>query len=230
MNTFATPYHCCTHRDGSCRNNSVSNNPDKLWTGTVLKPLDQWNDGTSTLHSGRPGHCRRPEALQRQRIPEFPTHRRSPHATRLRSRPPLSYDGESGYEVISVTETSTAHARAAHSPRCATSIAHSQRWRMVHFEITVADKTSLSALTEPKLSDMADRNIHIAQEHARQLLSQGSIALQGIHGEVSFGSRHRTACAKEARNEADTLAPVDERTDEFRLQQRDFPVIDYTFT
>ena len=40
-------------------------------------------------------------------------------------------------------------------------------------------------------------------------------------------SRHRTAC-QGARNEADTLAPVDERTDEIiRLQQHDFPVIDY---
>ena len=66
------------------------------------------------------------------------------------------------------------------------------------------------------------------EEHARQLLSQGSIALQGIHGEVSFRNLAIERLAKEARNEADTLAPTDERTDGIiRLQQRDFPVIDY---
>ena len=65
------------------------------------------------------------------------------------------------------------------------------------------------------------------EEHARQLLSQGSIALQGIHGEVSFRNLAIERLAKEARNEADALAPVDERTDEIiRLQQHDFPVID----
>ena len=52
--------------------------------------------------------------------------------------------------------------------------------------------------------------------------------MQGIHGEVSFRNLAIEQLAKEARNEADTLAPVDERTDEIiRLQQRDFPVIDY---
>nr|WP_284512230.1 hypothetical protein [Bacteroides sp. D20] len=47
-------YHCCTHRDGSCRNYSVSNNPDKLWQEQSPEPLDQWNDGTSTLHTADP--------------------------------------------------------------------------------------------------------------------------------------------------------------------------------
>ena len=52
--------------------------------------------------------------------------------------------------------------------------------------------------------------------------------MQGIHGEVSFRNLAIERLAKEARNEADTLAPTDERTDGIiRLQQRDFPVIDY---
>ena len=97
------------------------------------------------------------------------------------------------------------------------------------FEITVRGQniivcingTEVVCYTEPE-------HPYRTEEHARQLLSQGSIALQGIHGEVSFRNLAIEQLAKEARNEADTLAPVDERTDEIiRLQQRDFPVIDY---
>lgn len=97
------------------------------------------------------------------------------------------------------------------------------------FEITVRGQniivcingTEVVCYTEPG-------HPYRTEEHARQLLSQGSIALQGIHGEVSFRNLAIEQLAKEARNEADTLAPVDERTDEIiRLQQHDFPVIDY---
>ncbi len=97
------------------------------------------------------------------------------------------------------------------------------------FEITVRGQnimvciggTEVVCYTQPE-------HPYRTEEHARQLLSQGSIALQGIHGEVSFRNLAIERLAKEARNEADTLAPVDERTDGIiRLQQRDFPVIDY---
>ena len=66
------------------------------------------------------------------------------------------------------------------------------------------------------------------QAHARQLLGHGAIALRGVQGEVAFRNLAIERLGAQARNEADTLPPVDERTDGvIRFQQRDFPVIDY---
>ena len=53
-------------------------------------------------------------------------------------------------------------------------------------------------------------------------------ALRGVQGEVAFRNLAIERLGAQARNEADTLPPVDERTDGvIRFQQRDFPVIDY---
>ena len=66
------------------------------------------------------------------------------------------------------------------------------------------------------------------EEHRGQRIAPGRIALAGIRGKVDFRRLRVTALPEGCRNPADTLPPVDERTDGIiRLQQRDFPVIDY---
>ena len=97
------------------------------------------------------------------------------------------------------------------------------------FEVTVRgrnivvriDTTEVVCYTEPE-------HPYRTQAHARQLLGHGAIALRGVQGEVAFRNLAIERLGAQARNEADTLPPVDERTDGvIRFQQRDFPVIDY---
>ena len=67
-----------------------------------------------------------------------------------------------------------------------------------------------------------------AQEHQGQRIAPGRIALEGIDGKVDIRGLKVTALPAGSRNPADTLPPVDEQRDGIiRLQQRDFPVIDY---
>ena len=64
--------------------------------------------------------------------------------------------------------------------------------------------------------------------HAKKLIGKGAIALKGVKGDVRFRSLAVESLAADARNEADTLPPIDEQTDHvIRFQQKDFPVIDY---
>ena len=194
------------------------------------EPLDQWNDGTSTLHTADPVIA---EGRKLFNDKEYQNFRLTGEAlTQPGSEAGLLFhtDGESGYEVIfrngdiDGTRKSGSLASVRNLYR---SLAKDGEW--FDFEITVRGQniivcingTEVVCYTEPG-------HPYRTEEHARQLLSQGSIALQGIHGEVSFRNLAIERLAKEARNEADALAPVDERTDEIiRLQQRDFPVIDY---
>ena len=194
------------------------------------EPLDQWNDGTSTLHTADPVIA---EGRKLFNDKEYQNFRLTGEAlTQPGSEAGLLFhtDGESGYEVIfrngdiDGTRKSGSLASVRNLYR---SLAKDGEW--FDFEITVRGQniivcingTEVVCYTEPG-------HPYRTEEHARQLLSQGSIALQGIHGEVSFRNLAIERLAKEARNEADTLAPVDERTDEIiRLQQHDFPVIDY---
>ena len=194
------------------------------------EPLDQWNDGTSTLHTADPVIA---EGRKLFNDKEYQNFRLTGEAlTQPGSEAGLLFhtDGESGYEVIfrngdiDGTRKSGSLASVRNLYR---SLAKDGEW--FDFEITVRGQniivcingTEVVCYTEPG-------HPYRTEEHARQLLSQGSIALQGIHGEVSFRNLAIERLAKEARNEADTLAPVDEHTDEIiRLQQRDFPVIDY---
>ena len=67
-----------------------------------------------------------------------------------------------------------------------------------------------------------------SEEHRGQRISPGRIALTGIGGKVDIRGLKVTALPEGSRNPADTLPPVDEQQDGIiRLQQRDFPVIDY---
>ena len=139
-------------------------------------------------------------------------------------------DGKSGYEVafrngaIDGTRKSGSLTSVRNLYR---SLAEDGKW--FDFEIAVRGHNIMIAINDTVVVCYTEpEHPYRTEEHARQVLSQGSIALQGIQGEVSFRNLAIERLAKEARNEADTLAPVDERTDEIiRLQQRDFPVIDY---
>ena len=139
-------------------------------------------------------------------------------------------DGESGYEVvfrngaIDGTRKSGSLASVRNLYR---SLADDGEW--FRFEVTVRgpnivdriDTTEVVCYTEPE-------HPYRTQAHARQLLGHGAIALRGVQGEVAFRNLAIERLGAQARNEADTLPPVDERTDGvIRFQQRDFPVIDY---
>lgn len=65
-------------------------------------------------------------------------------------------------------------------------------------------------------------------EHASQLLGKGGVYVNGTSGNVQFKDFRIEALAADATNPCDTLPPVDEQNDDIiRLQQQDFPVIDY---
>ena len=64
--------------------------------------------------------------------------------------------------------------------------------------------------------------------HAGQKIAPGKIDISCQKGSISFRNLAVVSLPAEARNPADTLPPVDEFSDGIiRLQQRDFPVIDY---
>ena len=67
-----------------------------------------------------------------------------------------------------------------------------------------------------------------APGHEGQRIAPGHISLQGCKDTVQLRNLTLTPLPEGTRNPADTLAPVDEQQDGIiRLQQRDFPVIDY---
>ena len=67
-----------------------------------------------------------------------------------------------------------------------------------------------------------------SEDHAGELIAPGRIFMECLRGEVEFRNMALTALPAGTVNPADTLPPVDEQKDGIiRLQQRDFPVIDY---
>ena len=67
-----------------------------------------------------------------------------------------------------------------------------------------------------------------SEEHAGQCIAPGKISFQGLKGRVEIRGLDIEALPAGLKNPADTLPPVDEQADSIiRLQQRDFPVIDY---
>ena len=67
-----------------------------------------------------------------------------------------------------------------------------------------------------------------SEEHGGQRIAPGRIGLESLCGAVEFRNLHLKPLPEDASNPADTLAPVNEQQDGIiRLQQRDFPVIDY---
>lgn len=64
--------------------------------------------------------------------------------------------------------------------------------------------------------------------HREQLLSRGDFVFYGVKGKVSFTDVALVPLADGVFNPDDTMPPLDEQTDRaIRLQQRDFPVIDF---
>lgn len=97
------------------------------------------------------------------------------------------------------------------------------------FEVTVAGRniavringTDVVCYTEP------DSPYRTAM-HQSQLLGKGKVALCGTEGTVEFKDLNVEALSADAANPADTMPAVDEQNDRvIRLQQEDFPVIDW---
>lgn len=97
------------------------------------------------------------------------------------------------------------------------------------FKVAVAGKnisvkingTDVVCYTEPE-------EPYRTESHCRQLLGKGKIGIRGTSGSVAFRDIRIERLAADATNPCDTLPPVDEQHDSvIRLQQEDFPVIDY---
>lgn len=83
------------------------------------------------------------------------------------------------------------------------------------------DGTDVVCYTEPE-------NPWRSPEHAGQILSKGNVLVTAEKGSTHFRNLKIRRLPKDAVNPCDTLPPVDEQTDRIiRLQQQDFPVIDW---
>lgn len=101
--------------------------------------------------------------------------------------------------------------------------------RPFDFELSVREKNvevkvdgqTVVRYTEPK-------NPWRSAAHREQLLSRGDFVFYGVKGRVSFTDVSLEPLADGVTNPADVMPPVDEQTDRaIRLQQRDFPVVDF---
>lgn len=139
-------------------------------------------------------------------------------------------NGESGYEVVfhnGSIDGSRKTGSLSAIRNLYRSLAEDEKW--FDFQIAVRGKniaiqingTDVVCYTEPS-------NPYRTSEHTQQLLSQGNILLKGIKGTTQFRNLSITPLDENARNENDTLPAMDEQTDAIiRLQQQNFPVIDY---
>ncbi len=139
-------------------------------------------------------------------------------------------DGESGYEITirngaqdgSIKTGSLRSVRNLYR-----SLAQDGEW--FDFEVAVRGKNvavkingvDVVCYTEPAAP-------YREAAHATKLIGRGKVVVKGVQGSVAFRNLSVEALAADARNEADTMPPVDEQTDHIiRYQQKDFPVIDY---
>ena len=139
-------------------------------------------------------------------------------------------DGESGYEVLfhnGEIDGSRKTGSLSSIRNLYRSLAEDNEW--FDFEISVRGKniaiqingTDVVCYTEPS------QPYRIA-EYSKRLLGQGDILLQGKQGIVKFRNLQITPLDENACNENDTLPAIDEQNDDIiRLQQQNFPVIDY---
>ena len=139
-------------------------------------------------------------------------------------------DGTSGYEVLfrnGVIDGSRKTGSLSAIRNLYRSLAEDEEW--FDFQIAVRNKnifiqingTDVVCYTEPS-------NPYRTPNYANRLLSQGNIILKGIEGTTKFRHLQITSLDDTAQNPNDTLPPVDEQTDAIiRLQQQNFPVIDY---
>lgn len=139
-------------------------------------------------------------------------------------------DGTSGYEVLfrnGAIDGSRKTGSLSAIRNLYRSLAEDEEW--FDFQIAVRNKnisiqingTDVVCYTEPS-------NPYRTPDYARRLLSQGNIILKGIEGTTKFRHLQITSLDDTVQNPNDTLPPVDEQTDAIiRLQQQNFPVIDY---
>ena len=139
-------------------------------------------------------------------------------------------DGTSGYEVLfrnGAIDGSRKTGSLSAIRNLYRSLAEDEEW--FDFQIAVRNKnisiqingTDVVCYTEPS-------NPYRTPNYANRLLSQGNIILKGIEGTTKFRHLQITSLDDTAQNPNDTLPPVDEKTDAIiRLQQQNFPVIDY---
>ena len=139
-------------------------------------------------------------------------------------------DGESGYEVLfhnGPINGSRKTGSLSAIRNLYRSLAQDEEW--FDFEVAVRGQniaikingTDVVCYTEPKQPYRIDA-------YAKRLIGSGDIILQGKRGTVKFRNLAITPLEADAVNPNDTLPPVDEQNDAIiRLQQQNFPVIDY---
>ena len=139
-------------------------------------------------------------------------------------------DGESGYEVLfhnGPINGSRKTGSLSAIRNLYRSLAQDEEW--FDFEVAVRGQniaikingTDVVCYTEPKQPYRIDA-------YAKRLIGSGNIILQGKRGTVKFRNLAITPLEADAVNPNDTLPPVDEQNDAIiRLQQQNFPVIDY---
>jgi hypothetical protein len=139
-------------------------------------------------------------------------------------------DGESGYEVlfrngaIDGTRKSGSLAAVRNLYR---SLAEDSTWfdfqiavRRNNIAISIND-TDVVCYTQPEKP-------YRTAEYSKRIIGKGNIVLKGKEGETKFRDIQIATLDDNALNPNDTLPPVDEQNDAIiRLQQRNFPVIDY---
>ena len=194
------------------------------------EPLDRWNDGQHTLRTSAPTLTGNRTLLADGDYRNFRLTGEALTQPGAEAALLFHTDGESGYGVIfrnGAIDGTRKSGSLASVRNLYRSLAEDGEW--FGFEIAVRGRnitvrigeTEVVCYTEPE-------HPYRTEAHARQRLGHGAIALRGVQGQVAFRNLAIERLAQDARNEADTLPPADERTDGvIRLQQRDFPVIDY---
>ena len=139
-------------------------------------------------------------------------------------------DGESGYEITirnGVQDGSIKTGSLRSVRNLYRSLAQDGEW--FDFEVAVRGKNvavkingvDVVCYTEPAAP-------YREAAHSTKLIGKGKVVVKGVNGNVAFRNLSVEALAADARNEADTMPPIDEQTDHIiRYQQKDFPVIDY---
>lgn len=139
-------------------------------------------------------------------------------------------NGKSGYEVVfhnGNIDGSRKTGSLSAIRNLYRSLAEDEKW--FDFQIAVRGKniaiqingTDVVCYTEPS-------NPYRTSDYSQRLLGQGDIQLKGIKGTTKFRHLSITPLDENARNENDTLSAIDEQKDAIiRLQQLNFPVIDY---
>lgn len=139
-------------------------------------------------------------------------------------------DGESGYEVIfrngAIDGTRKSGSLAA-VRNLYRSLAQDSSW--FDFSIAVRQKniaisingTDVVCYTEPEKP-------YRTPEYCKRILGTGNIVLKGKEGCTKFRDITVTRLERDAKNPNDTMPAIDEQSDAIiRLQQQNFPVIDY---